>query len=103
MAKSLSLLLCCTLFACSVWAQTPQSDAVLLQKLQFKKVELGWTAATNYFPKKSFDPESDDVRSMMFVGPRKQDAVNMQLPELKYKKVDLRMKMGPREPLFRRQ
>jgi hypothetical protein len=103
MAKSLSLLLCCTLFACSVWAQTQPADAVLAQKLQFKKAQLGWTANSNYFAKRSFASEGDENHSLMYTGPRKQEEFNLQLPEMKNKKVDFKMKLGPREPLFRRQ
>ena len=103
MAKSLSLLLCCSLFACSAWAQTPSSDVILSQKLQFKKADLGWTAGTSYFSKRSFDPDGDGVRSMMYTGRPRKDSINMQLPGMKNKKVDFQMKLGPREPLFRRQ
>ena len=103
MAKSIPLLLCCTLFACSVWAQMQPADAVLSQKLQFKKAQLGWVANTNYFPKRSFVSDGEEVHSLMYTGPRKQEDLNLQLPEMKNKKVDFKMKLGPREPLFRRQ
>jgi hypothetical protein len=104
MAKSCFLLLCCTLFACSVWAQSYASYAIFPQKLSFKKVDLGWKANASYFPKRAWDAGDADSRSILYTGPqKKKGGVDMRLPEFKNKKVDFQFKAGPREPLFRRQ
>jgi hypothetical protein len=103
MAKAPFLLLCCTLFAWSVWAQKPIADANIPQKLTFKKADLGWTANARYFPKRAWDAGDDDSRSILYTGPRKKEAVDLRLPELKSKKVDFQVKTGRQEPLFRRQ
>lgn len=103
MAKSSLLLLCCTLFACSVWAQNSRFLAYVPQKLEFKKANFGWAANANYFPAKTWDAPDDNTRSLMYTGSRKKKLVDMRLPEHKSKKVDFQMKVGPREPLFRRQ
>ncbi|HEY4109581.1 hypothetical protein [Puia sp.] len=104
MAKSPFVLLCCTLFACSVWAQTTTtSDPAIPQKLQFKKTNFSWVANTSYFPKRAWDDVDDNFRSMMYTGPRKKEAIDLRLPEFRNKKVDFQLKAGPRDPLFRRQ
>ena len=103
MAKSSFLLLCCTLFACSVWAQKPIADATIPQKLTFKKADLGWTANASYFPKRAWDAGDDDARSILYTGPRKKEAVDLRLPEFKGKKVDFKVQARKQEPLFRRQ
>jgi hypothetical protein len=103
MAKSSFLLLCCTLFACSVWAQSSASYAVFPQKLTFKKADLGWTANASYFPKRAWDAGDEDSRSILYTGSRKKEAVDLRLPEFKSKKVDFKVQTGRQEPLFRRQ
>lgn len=103
MAKSQFLLLCCTLLACSVWAQSSPSDPAIPKKLHFKKADLGWTANSSYFPKKSWDEGADESRSIMYTAPRKKEAFDLRLPEFKNKKVDFQFKAGRREPLFRRE
>lgn len=103
MAKSHLLLLCCTFLACSAWAQSSPSDPAIPQKIHFKKVDLGWTSNTSYFPKRTWDEGSDESRSMMYTAPRKREALDLRLPEYKNKKVDFQFKTGRQEPLFRRQ
>jgi len=103
MAKSSLLLLCCTLFACSVWAQKPITEASIPQKLTFKKADLGWTANSNYFPRKAWDAGDDESRSILYSGFRKTEPVDLRLPELRNKKVDFQIKAGKREPLFKNQ
>jgi hypothetical protein len=103
MAKSSLLLLCCTLFACSVWAQKSISDPFIPQKLVFKKTGLGWTANNSYFAKKPWDASGDDTRSILYTGPQKKEALDLRLPEMRNKKVNFEIKTGKREPLFRSQ
>ncbi|HVU99318.1 MAG TPA: hypothetical protein VHE34_29050 [Puia sp.] len=104
MAKSSLLLLCCTLFACSVWAQKSLSDPFIPQKLTLKRADLGWTAGSSYltFAKKTWDA-GDDSRSILYTGPQKKEAFDLRLPEMRNKKVDFEIKAGRQEPLFRRQ
>jgi hypothetical protein len=102
MAKSSLPLLCCTLFACSVWAQKTISDPLIPQKLTFKKADLGWKANASYFPRKTWDA-GDDSRSILYTGQRKKNPVDLRLPELRARKVDFELKAKQREPLFRRQ
>jgi len=103
MAKSCILLLCCTLFACSVWAQSYASYAVFPQKLTFKKANLGWTANASYFPKRTWDGGEEDPRSILYTGPQKKKTIDLRLPDLKNKKIEFQVKAARQEPLFRRQ
>lgn len=103
MAKSSLLLLCCTLFACSVWAQKTISDPFIPQKLTFKKTDLGWTATSSYFPKKAWDAGGNGARSILYRGPQKKEAFDLRLPEMKNRNVGFEIKAGKPEPLFRRQ
>jgi hypothetical protein len=103
MAKSLLLLLCCAFLFQTLWAQAPRPDTVFPQKLQLKKADLGWAGHPAYFTKKMSDPEADSVRSLMYVGPARRDSFQLQLPVMKNNKLDLQIKAGKREPLFRRQ
>ena len=102
MAKSSLLLLCCTLLACSVWAQkTAPLDLVIPLKLEFPKAFFGWKANSSpYFAKKVGE---EDSKSILYNDAKKKKAVDLRLPEFKNKKVDFQFKAGPREPLFRRQ
>jgi len=103
MVKPLLLLLCCVVLFRSVRAQTPP-DTVIPQKLQLKKADLAWTGLPNYLAKKSTNKESTDtVQSLMHVEPARKDSMNLRLPSAKANKVDIQVKTGPREPLFRRQ
>ena len=104
MVKPLLLLFCCVVLFRSLRAQTPVSDTVVPQKLQLKKADPGWTGQPTYFTKKSTDRETTDgVQSLMRVGPARKDSMNLRLPPVKTNKVDIQIKTGPREPLFRRQ
>ena len=103
MAKSSILLLCCTLFACSVWAQRSISDPFIPQKLTFQRADFRWTGNSNYFVKKAWVAGENDSRSILYLGPRKKEAFDLRLPEMKYRKVDFEIKAGKREPLFRRE
>ena len=102
MAKSSLLLLCCTLFACSVWAQKSLSDPFIPQKLELKRADLGWTANSTFFAKKTWDAGVDS-RSILYTGPQKKEAFDLRLPEMRNKKVDFQIKAGKPEPLFRRE
>jgi len=103
MAKSLLLLLCCAFLSRALRAQAPRPDTALPQKLQLKKADLSWADHPTYFTKKMPDPETDSVRSLMYVGPAKRDSFQLQLPAIKNNKVGFQIKAGQREPLFRRQ
>ena len=102
MVKPILLLLCCVVLFRSLRAQTPGSDTVVPQKLQLKKADLGWSERPAYFTKKSTDKETtDSVQSLMHVGPARKDSMNLRLPVAKTNKMDIKIKAGPREPLFR--
>ena len=103
MAKSSLLLLCCTLFACSVWAQRSTTDPFIPQRLTFQRADFRWTANSNCFVKKAWVAGEDDSRSILYTGPQKKETFDLRLPELRNKKVDLQIKAGKREPLFRSQ
>lgn len=103
MAKSLLLLLCCAFLSRTLWAQAPRPDTAFPQKLQLKRADLGWADHPAYFTKKTSDPETDSVRSLMYLGPAKRDSLQLQLPVMKNNKLDIQIKAGKGEPLFRRQ
>jgi hypothetical protein len=103
MAKSSLLLLCCTLFACSVWAQKPVYDPAIPQKLTFKKADLGWTANSNYFPRKASFTGGDEPKSILSTEPQKHEPMDLHLPEVKNPQTGIQVKTGHQEPPFRRQ
>jgi hypothetical protein len=103
MAKSLLLLLCCAIFSRGLLAQAARPDTALPQKLEFKKTGPGWAVHPTPFTRKMSFGETDSARSLMYMRPGKRDSIQLGLPVRKNKKIDIQMKAGQREPLFRRQ
>jgi hypothetical protein len=102
MAKSLLLPLCFLFIVQGLRAQdNSNADVTIPQKLELRKASIGWAdqPTTHLFAKKA--EEGDTARSILYLGPPKQDSFDLNLPKMQASGLSLRASMHRPLPLFR--
>ena len=111
MAKSLILLLCLCIQQGLRAQDYKTADTAIPQKLELRKAGVGWVDhpnfsdypnapdAPNFFAKKP--GEGDTARSILYLGPPKQDSFDLNLPKMQSAHVSFRASAHRPLPLFR--
>jgi hypothetical protein len=102
MAKSLLLPLCCVFIVQGLRAQDYRTaDTTIPQKLELRKTSIGWVdhPHSNFFAKRT--EEGDTARSILYLGPPRQDSFDLNLPKMQASHISFRASMHRPLPLFR--
>lgn len=109
MAKSILIPLCLCICQFLQAQDYKTADITIPQKLELRKASLAWvdhsaayfdsSPAPGYFSKRS--EESDTAKSILYLGPPKQDSFNLNLPKMQEPHLSFRASAKRQEPLFR--
>jgi hypothetical protein len=111
MAKSFILLLCLCIQQGLRAQDNRIADTNIPQKLELRKASIGWVDHSNYidYPNSLDHPnffakkpdEGDTARSILYLGPPKQDSFDLNLPKMQADHVSFRASAHRPLPLFR--